>query len=125
MRTIAQLSILGITASLIGGTGNAQLQFTDIRATEEGAVRLSWLSDPNTLYRIQCADDLTDPVQWNTLKDLYPSHGTNTLFLDTGDYFQTPWLVHPRKAPARFYRVFTEGTNGAPPPLVAIASPTN
>jgi hypothetical protein len=61
---------------------DAQLQFTGISATEEGAIRLSWQSETNAIYRVDYADQLMDPdlgyTVWNTLYDQYPSQGTNT-----------------------------------------------
>ena len=40
---------------------NAQLQFTGTSATEEGAIRLAWQSESNTVYRVEYADQLNDP----------------------------------------------------------------
>jgi hypothetical protein len=102
-----------------------QLAFTDVRATEEGAIRPSWRSETNTLYQLQFADALTDPMDWQVLKDLYPSHGTNTFILDTGNYSRTPAVLHPAKSPAHFYRVVNIGTNSVSAPLASIQSPTN
>ena len=77
------------------------------------------------LYRIECADALSDQIDWQTLADWYPSHGTNTFILDTGDYFRTPYIVHPRNASTRFYRIMNEGTNTAPSPNISITSPSS
>lgn len=118
--TVGCVLTLGLTTNT-----PAQLQFTGITATQEGAIRLSWQSETNTLYRIQYANELSDESDWETLTDLYPSHGTNTFALDTGDYSRTPFVLHPRKNPARFYRILNEGTNSAPPPQIAITIPTN
>ena len=39
------------------------------------------------------------------LYDSYPSQGTNTFWLDTGNYLKVPPILHPAKAPMRFYRI--------------------
>ena len=56
---------------------SAQLQFTGISTTEEGAIRLAWQSESNTIYRVEYADQLVDPnlgdIVWQTLYDNYPS----------------------------------------------------
>ena len=119
---VATAVIFAVVIHLFGQT---PLQFTDIKTTEEGAIRLSWQSKSNTLYSVQYANELSDQTDWETLTDIYPSHGTNTFFLDTGDYFKTPFVLHPRNLPARFYRILNEGTNGAPPPKVSITSPAS
>ena len=45
--------------------------------------------------------------------------------MDTGDYLQTPAVVHPKFSPIRFYRIVDEGTNGGLSPTVTITAPTN
>ncbi len=95
--------------------GQTNLQFTSIHATVEGAIQPYWASQSNHIYQIQYADSLIDTntgsTTWNTLYDNYPSHGTNTFILDTGDYLQTPSVVHPKFSPMRFYRILDEGTD--------------
>ena len=111
---------------------NAQspISITDIRATEEGAIRLHWQSDAKAIYDIQYADTLIDTnsgeTTWTTLYTDYPSHGSNTFWLDTGNYFADPEIIHPKYAAARFYRIAFTGTNTAPSdPTVWISSPGN
>jgi hypothetical protein len=96
-----------------------------VGANVEGAIKLNWQSESNTLYRVEFASDLTNPATWDVLTDQYASHGTNTFWLDTGDYFQKPPVLHPRKVAARFYRIANEGTNTGPSPNVVIMSPSS
>ena len=104
-----------------------QLQLTSITTTEEGAETLAWRSESNAVYRIEYADQLLDISQggpvWQTLYDQYPSHGTNTFWLDTGNYNTEPPIVHPKYSPQRFYRIVNEGASTGPSPYVAISSP--
>src|ERR1035441_8119712 len=107
---------------------NAQLQFTGTSSTEEGAIRLAWQSESNAVYRIEYADQVLDISQggpvWQTLYDNYPSHGTNTFWLDTGNYNSEPPIPHPKYSPQRFYRIVNEGTSTGPSPYVAVSSPS-
>ncbi|MCU0772044.1 MAG: DUF6345 domain-containing protein [Verrucomicrobia bacterium] len=109
--------------------GQSVLHFTGVSATEEGAITLSWASCSNEVYRIEYAPTLIDTntgtTAWASLYDDYPSHGTNTFWLDTGDYYDEPAILHPRNMPMRFYRIVMEGTNTLSPPTVSILSPTN
>lgn len=108
---------------------DTNLQFTGVHATVEKAIQVFWASQPNHVYQLQFADALATnsdgSTTWNTLYDKYPSHGTNTFILDTGDYFQTPPIGHPKYSPMRFYRIVDEGTNSGLSPTVTITSPTN
>lgn len=105
------------------------LKFTGVNATIEGALQLHWASNPNEYYQIDYADSLADTntglTTWKFLYDDYPSQGTNTRWLDTGNYFIDQVAVHPSKSPARFYRIVLSGTNSAPAPFVSVTSPTN
>jgi hypothetical protein len=105
------------------------IQFNSVTNTEEGAIRLSWASNSNEVYQVQCADALATnddgSTTWSVLYDNYPSHGTNTFWLDTGNYVSTPAIVHPKYSPMRFYRILSEGTNDGESPFIAITSPTN
>jgi len=131
MKSLKQ-GILGAFALLFASAlrtfGQNAIQFTAISATAEQAIRLSWASNTNELYRIDYADSIIDTntgsTTWNTLCDEYPSHGTNTFYLDTGDYFQTPPILHPKYDAMRFYRIVNEGTNLGPAPTVIITSPS-
>ncbi|MGH7954045.1 MAG: Ig-like domain-containing protein, partial [Limisphaerales bacterium] len=108
---------------------DTNLQFTAVHATVENAIQLFWASQSNHIYQVQYANALatnTDgSTAWQTLYDNYPSQGTNTFILDTGDYFQTPPIVHPKYSPMRFYRIVDEGTNDGESPTVTITAPTN
>lgn len=106
------------------------LQFTSINATPEHAIQLHWTSNSNAIYEIDYADSLTDTntgsITWHKLYDEYPSQGTNTFCLDTGNYDDAiPPIPHPKFSPMRFYRVVMTGTNTGPSPTVIISYPTN
>jgi hypothetical protein len=120
--------MLALTTNLFAQI-DTNLQFTGINATVEGAIQPHWASQPNHIYQIQYDNALATnddgSTAWQTLYDNYPSHGTNTFILDTGDYFQTPPIVHPKYSPMRFYRVVDEGTNSGESPTITITSPTN
>ena len=110
--------------------GQTNLNFNGVTANIEGATRLSWNSTSNEIYEIDETDALgTNPdgtTTWNMLYSDYPSQGTNTFWLDTGNYFTDPEIVHPSLSPMRYYRIALIGTNGTTTvPTVAISSPTN
>jgi hypothetical protein len=119
--------VLVLTTNVFAQTN---LQFTGVSATDEGAIRLSWASTNHEIYAVQCADALIDTntgsITWQTLYDNYPSQGTNTFWLDTGNYFFVPPILHPKKMPMRFYRIVDEGADTtSDEPSVSITSPTN
>jgi hypothetical protein len=134
-KTLTNYGILGGVLSLGLLTtqtsfGQNALQFTGVSATSEKAIQLHWASNPNEIYEIDEADQLagnTDgSTAWNLLYEDYPSQGTNTFWLDTGNYFADPIIPHPSQMPMRFYRVVLTGTNTtATVPTVSIISPTN
>jgi hypothetical protein len=107
------------------------LQFTGVSATSEKAIQLHWASNTNEIYQIQYANALatnTDSsTAWNVLYDDYPAHqGSNTFWLDTGNYNFSPVVPHPKNSSMRFYRVMLEGTNtSGDNPSVSITYPTN
>jgi hypothetical protein len=104
----------------------AQLQFTDVHSLPDEGIQLYWASESNTVYRIEYAAELVDGgTSWGVLYDDYPSHGTNTFLMDTGNYDQIPWILRPKDEPMRFYRVVNKGTNSGAAPFVSITSPTN
>jgi hypothetical protein len=109
--------------------GQTNLNFNGISATVEGAIQLSWNSTPNEIYEIDEADALATNADgstaWNQLYTAYPSQGTNTIWLDTGNYSIVPPILHPKYMPARFYRILYTGTNTAPSPSVAVVSPSS
>jgi Bacterial Ig domain len=124
--------ILGGILSLVLASavfGQTNIQFTGVSATPEGAINLSWSSTNGELYQIQYANALatnTDgSTAWQVLYDGYPSHGTNTIVGDYGNYDSTPAVVHPKNMPTRFYRILDEGADTAASPTVSILSPTN
>ena len=133
MKTIRQ-KIIGATALLfalaIQTNGQNALQFTAIRVPDEGAIHLEWASQSNHVYQVQCADTLIDTntgsITWNMLYNNYPSQGTNTFWLDTGNYDLSPEILHPKDMPMRFYRIVDLGPDTtSDEPSVVITSPTN
>jgi hypothetical protein len=127
--TIGKLVVMSLLS--VGANMNShaqQLKFTSIRATDERAIQLRWQSESNAVYRVDYAPQLSGAIVWNPLVDLFPSQGTNTTFLDTGQYWTEPLLPHPKDDTQRFYRVVKVGTNTLSPPIVTItnlASGTN
>jgi hypothetical protein len=128
------LSVFLICAVAVGLAANAlaqtNLQFTSATATEESAVRLAWASKSNEVYQIQEANALETNADgstaWNILYTPYPSQGTNTFWLDTGNYFDVPPILHPKYVAARFYRILDLGPDTtADEPTVTVTAPTN
>jgi hypothetical protein len=119
-----------LTAGPVCSFGQTNLNFNGVSANVEGAIRLSWNSTSNEIYEIDYADSLIDTntgsITWSMLYEEYPSQGTNTFCLDTGNYSSDPEIVHPSQFPTRFYRVVLTGSNmTATVPKVLITSPTN
>jgi hypothetical protein len=110
-------------------TAQTNLNFNAVGVTTEGAIRLSWNSTSNEYYRIDYSSSLVDTntghISWNALYDDYVAQGTNTFWLDTGNYYVEPSIPHPAKFNQRFYRVTLLGTNDVPPPHVTVTFPTN
>lgn len=126
MRTKGTITglIVGITLA-VGIHGQAQqLRFTAVRATDERAIQLRWQSKTNGIYRLEYAKELSGDAVWNALVEWFPSQGTNTIFLDTGKYWEEPALPHPKDDLQRYYRVLEIGTNSLPPPIVTITNLT-
>jgi Family of unknown function (DUF6345)/FlgD Ig-like domain/Bacterial Ig domain len=122
----------GVLAAFMGQVFcQTNLQFTSVSATVEGAIQLHWASQSNHVYEIDEADSLIDTntgsTTWNDLYDDYPSQGTNTFWLDTGNYDVVPAIPHPKDSPMRFYRIVDKGPDGlvGDEPTVSIVSPTN
>jgi hypothetical protein len=110
--------------------GQTNLNFNGISATVEGAIQISWNSTSNETYEIDEADALgtnsDGSTAWNQLYTGYPSQGTNTFWLDTGNYSVVPPVVHPKYSPARFYRIVDLGLDTtSDEPTVSITSITN
>src|SRR4051812_28670564 len=107
--------LFALCSVMLIARGQSTLQFTSVNATDEGGIRLAWQSESNTVYRVEYATDLVDISNggpaWQTIYEHYPSHGTNTFWLDTGNYVLDPSVVHPRSAPLRFYRIVNEGVD--------------
>jgi hypothetical protein len=121
---------MGVAALCItSAKAQTNLNFNAVSATIEGAIRLSWNSLPGETYEIDEADSLIDTntgsITWNVLYRDYPSQGTNTFWLDTGNYFADPVIPHPKRTQVRFYRIADLGHDTASnAPVVSISSPT-
>jgi hypothetical protein len=118
---------VGLAANAFAQTN---LEFTRIVQTAEGSIQLTWSSINHEVYEIDEADALgtnaDGSTQWNMLYSRYPSQGTNTFWLDTGNYFDVPPIVRPMYSPARFYRIVDLGPDTtSDEPVIAITSPTN
>jgi hypothetical protein len=120
-----------LIASLGQSFGQTNLQFTGINVTDEGNMHLAWASVSNEVYEIDEADALIDTntgtTTWNLLYDNYPSQGTNTFWLDTGNYNLSPQILNPKDMPMRFYRIVDLGQDGlaSDEPTVATGSGTS
>src|SRR5665213_313289 len=127
-KIMAGALVLALSTNVFAQTN---LHFTSINRTDEGAMQLHWESKSNHVYEIDEADSLNDTntgsITWNKLYDDYPSQGTNTFWLDTGNYSVMPVIPHPRKSPMRFYRIMDKGADdlGSDGPTVSIVSPTS
>src|ERR1700761_1497859 len=122
------LSILAVSAA--SGLCQTNLQFTGISVSDEGNMRLAWSSVSNEVYEVDEADSLIDTntggTTWNLLYKNYPSQGTNTFWLDTGNYDLSPEILNPKDMPMRFYRIVELGPDTtSDEPTVVITSPTN
>jgi len=110
--------------------GQTNLQFTAVAATDEHAIRLTWASQSNEIYQVQCADALAGNADgstaWTVLYDEYPSQGTNTFIGDFGNYNVAPQITHPKYNAMRFYRILDEGQDSlTDAPTVTIDSLTD
>ena len=114
--------VLALTTNVFAQTN---LHFTAATATDEGAIRLSWTSKTNEVYQVLYTASLSTQ-NWQTLYDEYPSQGKNTFWLDTGNYFNVPPILHPKNMPMRFYRILDKGADTtSDEPNVSITTPTN
>ena len=124
----ALLGMLLLAQSVLSQTN---LQFTSVKTTDEGNIQLTWASVSNEVYQIQEADALINTnagsTTWNLLYDEYPSQGTNTFWLDMGNYNLTPQILNPKDMPMRFYRIVDEGPDSlaSDEPVVSITAPSS
>jgi hypothetical protein len=124
--------IFGFLMAVIGQSfGQTNLQFTGVLQTDERAIQLTWASQSNEVYQVQCADALAGNADgstaWQVLYDDYPAQGTNTFWLDTGNYNFSPQILHPRTMSMRFYRILDKGQDSlaSDEPTVSVSWPTN
>lgn len=134
MKTIQGKIIMAgalVLALAINGLAQTNLQFTAATSTDEQAIRLTWASTNNEVYQIQFANALATNADgstaWQILYDRYPSQGTNTFWLDTGNYNLAPAVMHPKNSALRFYRILDEGQDSlvSDEPTVSVTSPTS
>jgi hypothetical protein len=98
---IAVVSACGMTA--VAPANAASPQIISAQVGDERAIQITWESESNAVYRIDFASQLVNSnTQWRTLYEDYPSHGTSTFWMDTGDYIQEPPVPHPKKGTMRF-----------------------
>lgn len=124
MRTFTFIAMLA-GASVIQA---ASPRIISAKAGDEGAIVIKWESESNAVYRIEFATDLVGSgsgTVWRTLYEDYPSHGTNTFWMDNGDYSQEPPIKRPKDNPMRFYRIAKTGTNTAAAPFVRVTFPAS
>src|SRR5258708_2578570 len=121
---LIKLELIALMAMLTTGPllGQTNLNFNGILTTVECATRLAWNSTSNEVYEIDEADALNTnfdgtPV-WHRLYGGYPSQGTNTSWLDTGNYYVAPAMPHPKYVGPRSSRIVNHGTNDGPAPSV-------
>lgn len=93
-------------------------------------MQIAWTSVSNEVYEVDEADALIDTntgsITWNKIYDQYPSQGTNTFWLDTGNYNYSPQILHPKDTPTRFYRIVDLGPDStSDEPTIVINTPTN
>jgi len=136
MRTL-QLGVLtGVAVSAMLLTvarpclGQTNLNFNAIRSTPEGTIQISWNSTSHETYEIDEADTLTTNAQgtitWNQMDTEYPSQGTNTLWLDCGNYLSVPAILNPKYTTNRFYRIVDLGPDTtSDEPVVMITNLVN
>ena len=124
------LAVFTLCLQALSQSTNA-LYFTNIVSTPEQAIQLTWASTPGDYYQIQCANALATNADgstaWFTLYDDYPAQGTNTFWLDCGNFAVAPYIPHPKYSPMRFYRVLDEGTDDLTndEPQITITSPSS
>jgi len=132
VKTIQGIIMAGVLVLALTTNGFAQtnLHFIGVSQTDEQAIRLTWASTNHEVYQIQCAGALATNADgstaWQILYDDYPSQGTNTFWLDTGNYNLAPQIPHPKNMPMRFYWILDKGADTlSDEPSVSITSPTN
>jgi Family of unknown function (DUF6345) len=118
MNKLKYVIAVSLTAliSTINGFCQNSLLFTNVNATPEKSIILTWQSNTNEFYEIDYADSLLDTntgfTTWKLLYDDFPSQGsTNTFWQDDGNFNLTPNVPRPKDSPMRFYRVSLGGTN--------------
>lgn len=120
------IPLLGLFATLALHAQSTNLVILHAVVGDERAPVLTWQSESNAVYRIDYADTVVNTnTQWKTLYEDYPSHGTNTFWMDSGNDSFEPEISHPKRKTTRFYRLTKTGTNTAAAPFVQIISVTN
>ena len=115
------------TTTLVVLSGIAQTNYviqTPIVAADYAA-KLKWNSETGAVFHVLSADSLAGAgpqgLQWVIREANCVSKGTNAEWMDVGDPFWIPRILHPRFQPARFYRVQKVGqTSLTPRPTVTV-----
>ena len=124
MKRIITLLGLCVACALHGQSTNLVVLHTVVG--DERAPILTWRSESNAVYRVDYADHVVNTnTEWQLLYDNYPSHGTNTFWMDSGNDSTEPEIPHPKRVSKRFYRVVKTGTNTAVAPFVQVTSPSS
>ena len=120
------LLILLLLAACAAHAQSTNLVVLNTKVGDERAPVLTWQSESNAIYRIDYAGVVANTnTQWKLLYDDYPSHGTNTFWMDSGYSAALTEIPHPKRMGTRFYRVVKTGTNTAAPPYVRVTSPAS
>jgi hypothetical protein len=121
---IIAAAVLGFAVAHVAQ--GASLQIISAKVGDDRAISIKWESESNAVYRIDYASDLVNSnTQWQLLYEDYPSHGTNSFWMDNGDYAQEPPIKRPKDSPKRFYRIAKTGTNTAAKPFVSVTYPAS
>ena len=95
------LLLLSLCAPLATHAQSTNLIVLTTAVGDERAPILTWQSESNAVYRIDYADSLVNSnTQWKLLYDDYPSHGTNTFWMDSGNDAVEPEIPHPKRGDA-------------------------
>lgn len=120
---IAAVALCFVAASVVQG---ASLQIISAKVGDDRAISIKWESESDAVYRIDYASELVNSnTLWQLLYEDYPSHGTNSFWMDNGDYAQEPPIKRPKDGPKRFYRIAKTGTNTAAAPFVSVTYPAS
>ncbi len=126
LKHISSVLVVTLAVAINGFSQATNIHIISATVGDEGAIQIKWESESNAVYRIDYASALVNSnTQWQLLYDDYPSHGTNSFWMDNGDYAQEPPIKRPKDSPKRFYRIAKTGTNTAAKPFVSVTYPAS